>query len=492
MSSKPQISTPAFIVDLEKLILNCERMLARARRLGVSLRPHVKTHKSVPVLLIQHLGRQALDFLDLRTGAVDLPALLHCAAQGALAAALPLRCCVSTIGEAGHFLRSGLPLDVCVAVPCGADARKLRKIEALVRRFALPPAQGPRNDRPTSVVYVNLDSRAALAATAAFAAAQNARHRAEGQPPTPWRVFLSVDMGYRREGVAPEDPESLALVREIVRAEPHVALHGIYAHAGNAYGSKTPSEALSFAEVERDVLVNFAKQIQEMISSSSTFISSSSSSSSSITTTVTSLDTTESTTTTGTSNPNDAPHIIPFLPPSLRSFQIGIGSTPTCSNPPPHLDGITEIHPGNYVYYDLHQAAIGSCAEDDIAGAVLCTIVAHYPHRMQMMVDGGALAFSKDPGAAHLPGSGFPDRGWGVSPDAQGLRLKSISQEMGVLECPSGSFDDTSLATGKRMRFYPHHSCLAAACFPKLVVVAGSDPNQLEILGKWKCSPRKW
>lgn len=33
---------------------------------------------------------------------------------------------------------------------------------------------------------------------------------------------------------------------------------------------------------------------------------------------------------------------------------VGVGSTPTCSNPVA-LKGVTEMHPGNYIYYDVMQ-----------------------------------------------------------------------------------------------------------------------------------------
>ncbi|CAE7648010.1 dthadh, partial [Symbiodinium pilosum] len=40
---------------------------------------------------------------------------------------------------------------------------------------------------------------------------------------------------------------------------------------------------------------------------------------------------------------------------------VGVGSTPTCSNPPDALPGVNEMHPGNYIYYDTQQQALGSC-----------------------------------------------------------------------------------------------------------------------------------
>ena len=39
--------TPCFVVHLEKLERNCKRMIERAQRLNLKLRPHVKTHKTI-------------------------------------------------------------------------------------------------------------------------------------------------------------------------------------------------------------------------------------------------------------------------------------------------------------------------------------------------------------------------------------------------------------------------------------------------------------
>ena len=37
---------------------------------------------------------------------------------------------------------------------------------------------------------------------------------------------------------------------------------------------------------------------------------------------------------------------------------VGVGSTPTCSNPPNQFPSeVTEMHPGNYIYYDTMQQA---------------------------------------------------------------------------------------------------------------------------------------
>jgi len=41
-----EVVTPALVVDRGRLLANVQAMAERARSLGVSLRPHAKTHKS--------------------------------------------------------------------------------------------------------------------------------------------------------------------------------------------------------------------------------------------------------------------------------------------------------------------------------------------------------------------------------------------------------------------------------------------------------------
>lgn len=43
---------------------------------------------------------------------------------------------------------------------------------------------------------------------------------------------------------------------------------------------------------------------------------------------------------------------------SILCPTVAVGSTPTCSNPAANLQGVNEIHPGNYIFYDLFQVII--------------------------------------------------------------------------------------------------------------------------------------
>lgn len=77
------------------------------------------------------------------------------------------------------------------------------------------------------------------------------------------------------------------------------------------------------------------------------------------------------------------------------AFTVSMGSTPTCSHLPSDMREVTEIHPGNYVFYDRTQMLLGSCTPSDCAATVLATVLAHYRDTHRLLIDAGALALSK-------------------------------------------------------------------------------------------------
>ena len=44
-----ELSTPALLINWDQVEANCQMMSARAKMLGVRLRPHVKTHKCIEI-----------------------------------------------------------------------------------------------------------------------------------------------------------------------------------------------------------------------------------------------------------------------------------------------------------------------------------------------------------------------------------------------------------------------------------------------------------
>lgn len=140
-----------------------------------------------------------------------------------------------------------------------------------------------------------------------------------------------------------------------------------------------------------------------------------------------------------------------------------IGSTPTMSQNV-DLKEITEIRPGNYIWFDMFQANRGNCAIDEIACSVLTSIIGIYPERETILIDAGALALSKDVGFwEHEP------QQFGRVKQYPDLLLLGLSQEHGVLKASEERCKQFKV--GDKLEIIPNHSCLTAACFNEYVCV---------------------
>ena len=51
-----KLPSPSFVISLPQFKINCDRMRARASSLGLALRPHVKTHKTIEGAKLQTDG----------------------------------------------------------------------------------------------------------------------------------------------------------------------------------------------------------------------------------------------------------------------------------------------------------------------------------------------------------------------------------------------------------------------------------------------------
>ena len=236
-------------------------------------------------------------------------------------------------------------------------------------------------------------------------------------------VFLKVDCGYHRAGVDPTSPGSVQLA-ERLQASDRIEFKGILTHAGHSYHCRNQEEISRIAEQERDVMVKFAQRLEQQ---------------------------------------------------GIICDTVSVGSTPTAVHS--HgWQGVTEIRPGNYVFFDKFQADIGSCSLEDTAVTVLTTVVAHYPRHNQMLIDAGALALSKDSGAVHVDKKIV----YGAVPGNPDLALFNISQEHGLITSKKPIvFND--FPVGSLLQIIPNHSCLTAALFPEYHVI-----EEDRVIDQWR------
>ena len=126
-------------------------------------------------------------------------------------------------------------------------------------------------------------------------------------------------------------------------------------------------------------------------------------------------------------------------------------------------------------FFDKFQADIGSCKTEDVAATVLTTVASHYPDHNQILIDAGALALSKDPGADHLDN----DMVFGGVKNHPHLKIFSMAQEHGLITS-NDPLDFEKYPVGSLLRIIPNHSCLTAALFPNYYVVEGD-----QVIDEW-------
>lgn len=197
------LSTPALILDRRRLEANAIRMRQHIARLGVTLRPHVKTSKSIDVARILTAGE-------------------------------PAAITVSTLAEARYFFSHGVT-DILYAV--GIAPVKLPQVAELMRAGC--------------TLRIILDTVEAAAAVQAFGTENGLCIEA----------LIEVDTDGHRAGVTPDDP----LLIEIARALENgtgAKLAGVMTHAGESYACRTPEDFEAMSERERALTVQAADNLR--------------------------------------------------------------------------------------------------------------------------------------------------------------------------------------------------------------------------------------
>jgi D-serine deaminase-like pyridoxal phosphate-dependent protein len=158
--------------------------------------------------------------------------------------------------------------------------------------------------------------------------------------------------------------------------------------------------------------------------------------------------------------------------------EVSVGSTPTAEHVA-KVDGVTEIRPGTYVFYDRMQARLGACSLDECAAVVVCTVVSR-PAPDLVIIDGGSKTFATDvgPGVEPLNLEGY---GHVVGyPDAV---LERLTEEHGMLTVD----EDCDLEVGDTLQIIPNHICSTVNLHDEVYIVGedgGVEETQVAARGK--------
>jgi D-serine deaminase-like pyridoxal phosphate-dependent protein len=331
------VETPHLSIDGAKLKKNIEKMAAIAAQNGVTLRPHVKTHK-IPTLA----------WTQVEAGAAGIT--------------------VAKVSEAEVMADAGLE-DIFIAYPL-VTASKIRRAVELRRKL--------------QNLIVGVDSL------------EGARRLSAAAQDEVLEVRLEVDTGLRRTGVAYDEAVELAL--EIDTFD-NLDLSGIYTYRGAVFGGATTLDRKNAGLEEGDLMVSLAGRMREQ---------------------------------------------------GISIRDVSLGSTPTAEYAA-EVEGVTEIRPGTYVFYDRMQARLGACSLEECAATVVCTVVSR-PHEDLAVIDGGSKTFATDvqPGIEPLNLEGF-----GHVVGYPGVTLERLTEEHGMLAV-TGEHD---LKVGDTLQIIPNHIC---------------------------------
>ena len=233
----------------------------------------------------------------------------------------------------------------------------------------------------------------------------------------PVTVFTELDCGFNRSGIPAEDSAQIEKLLNEINKHSKLRFYGFYVHDGRTYQCRGADEVVNTINPVFEKLSAVKKKYPEAI--------------------------------------------------------IRLGDTPSCSllN---DFGVVSEISPGNNVFYDLMQVQIGSCSYDNLAMAVVCPVAEVHSQSNRAILYGGAVHFSKESIrmnnlACYGQVVRFENQNFG-EPVTEAI-LTGLAQEHGILHLPE--ILSAKLKPGDYLALYPVHSCLTANLFSHYLTTDG-------------------
>ena len=262
-------------------------------------------------------------------------------------------------------------------------------------------------------------------------------------------VLVKVDVGFHRCGIDPAGAGAVDMIKGVA-ALPGLRLRGLLAHAGQAYHAHSEDELRQMAEGE-------AATLRDLVA-------------------------------------------------RCRTAGITIDEVSAGATPPARFslqeDGFTEYRPGNYVYFDRTQVALGAATLDDCALTVMARVVSK-PAANRIILDAGSKTLTNDGarGFAPAPGYGTVLRWTGGHHGSGGhiasggqylsgievpvandqLLIERLSEEHATVKVLSGS---TDLEPGDCVRIVPNHSCVVSNLVDQAWLMDGETVEPLPIAAR--------
>ena len=246
-----------------------------------------------------------------------------------------------------------------------------------------------------------------------------------GQCRFPLEVMIKIDTGYNRSGINWDDHASLARTMDHLGSNQKISVRGLMTHDGSTYGLDNRQSILERHSISSE-RINMCRDWLKR-----------------------------------------------------KELIISEGDTPSASLAN-SFEGIDELRPGNFVFYDLMQYFNGSCGFEDIAVALICPVIDIRPPAGAIVVHGGAVHLSKEKitsGGRNIYGMlvGLDNDGWHET--GKQIFMSSLSQEHGIINYPVTA---ESVRPGDLTGVIPVHSCLTADCMRGYTLTSGEKIDHMQ------------
>jgi D-serine deaminase-like pyridoxal phosphate-dependent protein len=243
-------------------------------------------------------------------------------------------------------------------------------------------------------------------------------------------ILVKVDVGFHRCGIDPDSPAAAEVVARIADL-PGIRFRGLLSHAGHAYGAPSEEAVAAIAAAEARTLLDLAARVAEL---------------------------------------------------GVACDEISVGATPTARFSA-ELDGITELRPGNYIYYDRMQVALGAATWNDCALTVLARVVSR-PAADRVILDSGSKTLTNDVvrGPGETPGYGVVWQALDRPLPDERLVVERLSEEHATVRVLGGQ---CALAPGDLVRILPNHACTVSNLVDAVWRVSGDHvDDRIEIAAR--------
>lgn len=221
-------------------------------------------------------------------------------------------------------------------------------------------------------------------------------------------VLVKVDVGFHRCGIDPAEPSAADFIVRIA-ALPGLRLRGLLSHAGHGYVAASEEEMRAIAAAEAQTLIRLAEAVRAK---------------------------------------------------GIEVAEISVGATPTLRYSI-EQDGLTEVRPGNYIYFDRTQVGLGAANWDDCALTVLARVVTK-PAPDRLILDSGSKTLTNDVARGFAPAAGYGavlHSIHGVQVPDEALLVERLSEEHANVRVTTGTH---ALEPGDLVRIVPNHSCVVS------------------------------